>query len=130
MKNIKVSRIEILPILFAFFLIGCSPIYKITDNYVVHSEDEKSQGYYLTCNPGCDYDVFIGNVKSIYWDKRHIIVEQMEKTETKWYIVIARGDELACCNRDTTVGPISESKLLLFVKNNHLDLHDMRKKEW
>ncbi|MDR2149003.1 MAG: hypothetical protein LBE91_21390, partial [Tannerella sp.] len=72
-------------IILVFLLTQCLPVhYNIVDNYYVDSPGERvyadsdfgTEGYYLWCNPGCNGAAQIDYVKSIQWDKKHIIVEQ------------------------------------------------------
>ena len=78
----------------------------------------------------CDYDARIDNVKSIRWDKRHIIVEQRENGKANWYLIIARGEELMCCNRDTIIGPVSEKEMNHLIHSKNLNVKKMRQRRW
>ena len=112
--------------------------FSLTDNYFVKAGGERifpgddfgTNGYFLMCNPGCDYDARIDNVKSIQWDKKYIIVEQKENKQTNWYLIIANGEELMCCCRDTTIGPISRTEMDYLIQSKNLNVKKMKRKRW
>ena len=112
--------------------------YRITDWYVVYpggesffpEDDFGTNGYYLMCKLGCYYDTRIDNVKSIKWDKKHIIVEQKENKQTNWYLIIASGEELMCCCRDTTIGPVSKTEMDYLIQSKDLNIKKMKRKRW
>ena len=113
--------------------------FRITDNYIVQSATDKrifpdddfgTKGYFLWCNPGCDYDARIDRVKSIRWDKKHIVVEQKENKQTNWYLIIASGEELMCCCRDTTIGPVSKTEMDYLIQSKDLNIKKMKRKRW
>ena len=105
----------------------CVSPFVISDYYMVYNEYE---GHRLMCKLGCDYDPFIDNVKSIKWDKKHIIVEQQENGQTNWYLIIASGEELRCCNRDTTISFNSKLELDRLIQKKNINVKKMKEKHF
>lgn len=84
----------------------------VTDNYVIYSEDEYGNGYYLKCKLGCDQDARIEYVKSIKWSDKYLFVQQKNGEQNiQWYIIEAKGEKLLCCNNDTLIGPFTEKQV-------------------
>lgn len=94
--------------------------YYIT-RYVKHNGDRY---YFLGCNPGYPLREGVSrvdDVKSVAWNSRLIVVEQMAggteetgesttpDTPHEWWIVPAAGEELRC-GVDTILGPMSETE--------------------
>jgi len=138
-KSRKKGCLIVCVLLAALFIRYCVPVsYEITDNYIVYPKgdalipedrDFGTKGHYLICNPGCNFSVRIDNVKSIRWDKKHLIVEQREEGKSNWYLIIAKGEELQCC-RDTLIGPVSRTEMDSLVHNKNLKLWKMKLKRF
>ncbi|WKZ76143.1 MAG: hypothetical protein QY303_04440 [Vicingaceae bacterium] len=93
----------------------------VTDNYVVYSEDEYGNGYYLVCKLGCDHDARIEYVKSIEWSKKYLFVQQEKPNQnSQWYIIKAKGNELLCCGRDSLIGPFTVQEVNEYKSNNKI----------
>ena len=120
----------IFAILVVITLTRCIRVFQVTDNYFVHSANEFGNGYYLFCNPSCEYDAFIENLKSIKWDKKHIIVEQQENGKTNWYMIIAKGEKLMCCNSDTIIKAVSQIEMDSLIRVKNVNVNKMKKKSW
>jgi hypothetical protein len=139
MNNRKTISIIICTIFLAFLFQSCiKSSFEITDNYIVKpigvpiftGDDFGTKGWHLFCNPGCDYDVKIDNIKTVHWNKRHIVIEQQENEKPNWYLIIAHGEELRCCNRDTIIGPVSKVELDSLIKMKNLNVVKMKKKHF
>ena len=127
----KIGTALIFVALFAVVFKNCiNRPFPIADYYMIYSDDEFGDGHYLICKLGCENDPFIENIKSIQWDKRHIIVEQQEKEKSNWYLIIARGEELLCCNRDTTIGAVSKAEIDSLLKEKNINIKKMKKKHF
>jgi len=118
-----------------FLLCSCTGTYRVIDNYIVsyyNAKDPKSSDYSieLFCNPGCEQDPVVDNVKSISWNKRTMVIEQWQSDENKWYFVLCAKDSLMCCCRDTLLGPFSEHEKDSVLEARQIDISKMEEKKW
>ena len=87
---------------------------KIVDNYEISWGDYYTQGrngYCLYCNPRCDGDLGIDDIRSIIWNKSIILIEKNNDNIDRWYMVKAKGDSLQCCNDDTIIRNMKKEEI-------------------
>jgi hypothetical protein len=114
------------------FFYGCSwsGTKKIIDNYEVSWGDYYSlgrNGYCLYCNPRCDGEIGIDDIRSVIWNNKIILIEKNNDHPDRWCIIKARGDNLQCCNGDTVINNIKKEEVNSIIKNyNYLDLDTLK----
>ena len=121
MKTIK--------ILIFISLLGtsCSSMFHVIDGYCVSNEYDNNQ---LFCNPGCD-NLFIEYVKSIRWNSKNIIVEQLlSNNKQNWYLIVAKDDSLKCLCNDSLLGPFTVNEMDSVLTLRDIDTLKMKKKIW
>ena len=104
---------KILFLIFFMLLTACDTRLHLGDYYYIYSEDSFGYGYYLTCKLGCEYDAHIDYIEKVRWNDKYILVN---KTNKECFVIKARGEELACCNRDTIIGPMNTNQLDEYIK--------------
>ena len=106
---------------------SCSSMFHVIDDYCVSNEYNNNQ---LFCNPGCD-NLFIEYVKSIRWDTKKIVVEQLlPDGKQNWYFIVAKDSTLKCNCYDTLLGPFTGQEKDSVLKVKKIDISKMEEKEW
>jgi len=106
---------------------SCSSMFHVIDDYCVSNEYDNNQ---LFCNPGCA-NLFIEYVKSIRWDTKKIVVEQlMPDGKHNWYFILSKDVTLKCNCYDTLLGPLSEHEKDSVLEARQIDISKMEEKKW
>ncbi|MCD7962203.1 MAG: hypothetical protein LUF90_01320 [Rikenellaceae bacterium] len=102
-----------------FLVLCCNRDYAnihLHDYYYV-TVNEYGEGYYLNTNPGYSNSPYIENLKSIQWNNRYIVVEQIKEKGTVWFVVKSRDEELVAGN-DSIFGPMSLEEKDYYLQTN------------
>lgn len=106
---------------------SCSSTFHVIDDYCVSNEYDNNQ---LFCNPGCN-NMFVEYVKSIRWNTKNILVEQLlPDNRQNWYLITAKDETLNCNCYDTLYGPFSQGKRDSILAVRGIDTLKMERKVW
>lgn len=113
-----------------FYCCSWSGTKKIIDNYEISWGDYYSlgrDGYCLYCNPRCNSDTGIDDIRCIMWNNNIIIIEKNNDSIDRWYIIKAKGYELQCCNDDTIVNNVRKEIVDSVIKKyNYFNLDTLK----
>lgn len=79
------------------------------DNYKVYYDSmiPGLENNVLMCKLACNSDAIIDGVKKIEWSDKEMYVLQKKNEQENYFILIAKGQKLTCCNNDIIIGPLT-----------------------
>ena len=61
----------------------------------------------LMCKLACKSDAIIDGVNKIEWSDKEMYVLRKKSAKENYFIIIAKGQKLTCCNNDMIIGPFT-----------------------
>ena len=109
---------------------ACSRRDDIIDEYKVYQQTQVDGENVLMCKRACREDAVIANVRKIEWSDRAIFITTIQGSDTSKYILLAKGEQLACCSGDSLIGPLDHTVFTTTVARLKLPVELKNKKEY